>query len=156
MKPRLKKSVLGLWECSDSEFARAGKTPKEAYDRWLLAALIDAQERVRLDDPPAKQSPRKRARLKQAAPGVRVHRIEEQETAHESEGKGEGVLPMKVKRAKPAPYVGTVALSRAAPPRTGTYQLPDALRRAGLRAAAVQPRLISISDSNPHVGGAND
>lgn len=155
VKPHLRKAASGRWECSDGEFARAGSTPKDAYDRWLLAALIDAQERVRLDDPLAMPSPRKRAKVKQAAPGVRVHRIEEQETPHESEGKGEGVLPAKKKRSKPVPYVGTVAVSRAAPSRDGVYRLPDELRRAGIRAAAAQPPLLSISDGNHRAGPAH-
>lgn len=41
IRPRLRKVELGLWECFDSGMSRRGETPREAYDRWLKASLVD-------------------------------------------------------------------------------------------------------------------
>lgn len=38
-RPRLRKVELGLWECAGDSVARRGETPKEAYDRWIVAAI---------------------------------------------------------------------------------------------------------------------
>lgn len=39
IRPRLRKTDLGLWECTDGTVSRRGETQKEAYDRWMKAAL---------------------------------------------------------------------------------------------------------------------
>lgn len=39
IRPRLRKVDLGLWECTDGTVSRRGETQKEAYDRWMKAAL---------------------------------------------------------------------------------------------------------------------
>ncbi|CAB3931616.1 hypothetical protein [Achromobacter insolitus] len=41
IRPRLRKVELGLWECFDAAMSRRGETPREAYDRWLRASLIE-------------------------------------------------------------------------------------------------------------------
>ena len=43
VRPRLRKVELGLWECFDAGMSRRGETPKEAYDRWMSAAIVAAQ-----------------------------------------------------------------------------------------------------------------
>lgn len=43
IRPRLRKTDLGLWECMDGTVSRRGETQKEAYDRWLKAATEAAQ-----------------------------------------------------------------------------------------------------------------
>ena len=43
IRPRLRKVDLGLWECTDGTVSRRGETQKEAYDRWMLAAIAAAQ-----------------------------------------------------------------------------------------------------------------
>ncbi|MNK33405.1 hypothetical protein D3C87_518860 [compost metagenome] len=43
IRPRLRKDDLGLWECTDGTVSRRGETQKEAYDRWMAAAIVDAQ-----------------------------------------------------------------------------------------------------------------
>lgn len=146
-KPHIRLAGSGLWECDYGEFARAGRTFKDAYDRWLIAALMDAQERVRPSDPgcntTTKASRSRKIKVQHVAPGVRVHRIEEQVAAAPS-AKGEGKIPSKVKRMPSAKYIGAVAPARVGEPRP-PYQVPSALSRAGVRAAQTQPRLISIT-----------
>ncbi|MGV2894182.1 hypothetical protein ACNPPY_00170 [Achromobacter sp. AGC78] len=39
IRPRLRKDDLGLWECTDGTVSRRGETQKDAYDRWMKAAL---------------------------------------------------------------------------------------------------------------------
>lgn len=39
IRPRLRKVELGLWECAGEAVSRRGETPKEAYDRWIVAAI---------------------------------------------------------------------------------------------------------------------
>ncbi|MNT15096.1 hypothetical protein D3C72_1501320 [compost metagenome] len=55
IRPRLRKVDLGLWECTDGTVSRRGETQKEAYDRWMLAAIAAAQpakaERQPMPDP---------------------------------------------------------------------------------------------------------
>lgn len=41
IRPRLRKDDMGLWECTDGTVSRRGETQKEAYDRWMKAALAD-------------------------------------------------------------------------------------------------------------------
>ncbi|CAB3728949.1 hypothetical protein [Achromobacter piechaudii] len=43
IRPRLRKTDLGLWECTDGSVTRRGETQKEAYDRWMTAAIAEAQ-----------------------------------------------------------------------------------------------------------------
>lgn len=43
IRPRLRKDDLGLWECTDGTVSRRGETQKEAYDRWMTAAIAAAQ-----------------------------------------------------------------------------------------------------------------
>lgn len=43
IRPRLRKVDLGLWECTGGTVSRRGETQKEAYDRWMLAAIAAAQ-----------------------------------------------------------------------------------------------------------------
>ena len=43
IRPRLRKDDLGLWECTDGTVSRRGETQKEAYDRWMAAAIAAAQ-----------------------------------------------------------------------------------------------------------------
>lgn len=43
VRPHLRKVEFGLWECSDGTVSRRGETQKEAYDRWMLAAIAAAQ-----------------------------------------------------------------------------------------------------------------
>lgn len=43
IRPRLRKDELGLWECTDGTVSRRGETQKEAYDRWMAAAIAAAQ-----------------------------------------------------------------------------------------------------------------
>lgn len=43
IRPRLRKVDLGLWECTDGTVSRRGETQKQAYDRWMAAAIAAAQ-----------------------------------------------------------------------------------------------------------------
>jgi hypothetical protein len=43
-RPRLRKASSGLWECSDGVVERAARSPQGAYQRWLTAAIKEAQE----------------------------------------------------------------------------------------------------------------
>lgn len=43
IRPRLRKVDLGLWERTDGTVSRRGETQKQAYDRWMAAAIAAAQ-----------------------------------------------------------------------------------------------------------------
>jgi hypothetical protein len=48
-RPRLRKASSGLWECSDGVVERAGRTFQGAYQRWLTAAIAEAQDQLQAE-----------------------------------------------------------------------------------------------------------
>lgn len=103
-RPRIRKAVSGLWECSDGVIARAARSFQGAYQKWLTAAIADAQRQV------APTSP---------------------------------VIPAP--KPEPLPdYSGPITVLPGTAPRRA-LSLSTALQLNGARAAAAQPRMISIA-----------
>lgn len=48
-KPRIKLIGRANWQCADGRLSRCGKNWKQAYDRWLLASLKQAQAGLQPD-----------------------------------------------------------------------------------------------------------
>jgi hypothetical protein len=148
VRPRIKKAPSGLWECSDGIVSRAARTPQGAYQRWLTAAIQEAQHIVKA----------KPGRPKKAAPvaapawpsAVEVKPVARRQAT--VKGKSTDHLipprpPATAPNAEPLPaYDGPVTVLAGTAPRRA-LSLPTALQLNGARAAAVQPRMISIAGS---------
>lgn len=132
-KPRLRLAASGRWECADLHVARAGKTPREAYDHWMVAAVLDAQERSMVKARAARAKRTRPAPPPVAAPP------------------GPRAPGLKKARAEALPFQGTVQVlpgTRAAPK---PLILPPQMRLAAQRAAECQVRLSTLSgpDNTP-------
>lgn len=134
VRPRIKKAESGLYECSDGVVSRAAKTKEGAYQRWLTAALKDMQTKLGASWPaPAPAAPQKRKRT------VR--------------GKAPDPIMPPARLQPPRPpappaYTGPVTVIAGTVSRPA-LQLPTSLRLNGARAAAAQPRMMSMGAGNP-------
>jgi len=133
-RPRLRRNGLGGWDCTDGIVTRAAKTFQAAYHRWLGAALLQAQQKpVEAFTPPAAVKPVRKA------PNGRGKSIEAV--------KPRPPAPVAVDATQPVePYAGPVTTLPGTAPRRA-LSLSPALQLNGARAAAVQPRMISIAGS---------
>ena len=134
-KPRLKRASSGLWECSDSVVARAGKTPREAYDHWMVAALLETQQRTS-----ALAKARKRPGRGQA---ITV-----------APPKPEKAAAPRRRRDEPLPYQGSVLVVPGTKAAARPLVLPPQMRLAAQRAAECQVRLAGLggNDARPRAG----
>lgn len=134
VRPRIRKAVSGLWECSDGLVSRAAHTPQGAYQRWLTAALIEEERRLAPTEWPnpaeVAPAPKRPATVKgKTTTGV--------------------VVPScrKMPAAKPEAYVGPVTVvpgTREFKPLT----LSTALRMNGARAREVQPPMMTVAGAD--------
>jgi hypothetical protein len=131
VKPRLKKAESGLWECSDGIVARAARTKEGAYQRWLTAAIKEAQRPVTPEPAevkPAPVKPRKEAALATPAPLRRP-----------------ATPPPPVPKPEPLPdYSGPITVLPGTAQRRA-LSLSTTMQLNGARAAQAQPRMISIA-----------
>ncbi|MDQ2150073.1 hypothetical protein RBI22_15245 [Alcaligenaceae bacterium C4P045] len=120
IKPRIVLVTGFTWECRCELLARKGNSQKQAYDRWMKAALRRELVHAGFIRP----------NNKEAAAERRAELAEQpQEVA---------------KRAPAEPYIGTPAAARK-PSTPKPLTLPNALRLAGQRAAQHQPPMHSIT-----------
>ncbi|WP_152553742.1 hypothetical protein [Bordetella bronchiseptica] len=74
VRPRLRKTGSGLWECTDGVVARAARSAQGAYQRWLTAAVADAMARQAVcapAEPMPAHAPRRAPRQKAMPPAPR-------------------------------------------------------------------------------------
>lgn len=142
-KPRIRLTGKAVWQCADAHLARSGRSWKQAYDRWLLASLRDAEAK----SAPASAKQKKVAEFRNSANSAANPPLRQAGTA----------LPKKAGKPitlKAAPKVEPIEQPRYH--ESAVKQLPGSLGRreyrppVGLmrnmdRAAAVQRPLISIS-----------
>jgi hypothetical protein len=131
VRPRIRKAVSGLWECSDGVISRAARSFQGAYQRWLMAAIAEEERRVAPAAWPEPAVAAPMPKRRQSAPGKTTTGIISPPAS---------IVPP----AKPEPYTGPVTVV------SGTREfeplkLSTALRMNGTRAAAAQPRMISIA-----------
>ncbi|WP_157664431.1 hypothetical protein [Bordetella genomosp. 9] len=134
VRPHLRKAESGLWECSDGVIARAAKTPQGAYQRWLTAAIADVQQKAKPAAWPTAAEVKPVARRQATVKGKTTTGV---------------ITPPRwaepPKDPMPA-YDGPVTVVPGTAPRR-PLTLPTTLQLNGARAAAVQPRMISIAGS---------
>lgn len=153
VRPRIKKAESGLWECSDGIVSRAARTPQGAYQRWLTAAINEIQQIAKAKPGrPKKPAPALPDPVQSSAwpSAAEVKPVRRRQAV--VKGKPTDNLytpPASVPKPVPEPlpaYDGPVTVLPGTPPRRA-LSLSTALQLNGARAAAAQPRMISIAGS---------
>ncbi|QEA10879.1 hypothetical protein [Bordetella phage vB_BbrS_PHB09] len=155
IQPRIKPVGGRQWECACQFVRRRGSSQKQAYDRWLVASILHAMAPAKvLAEPKRKKAvkaEKRKTKVNHDVPGVLVHRIEDQPAPPDAHG-GQGSIPVKPARPKPAPYRGIVAGPRTFV-KTGQYTLSPDMRLAHARAAAAQGTMRAMAPSRPDQRG---
>ncbi|AMG88071.1 hypothetical protein [Bordetella bronchiseptica] len=154
-QPRIKPVGGRQWECACQFVRRRGSSQKQAYDRWLVASIRHAMAPAKVPAEPkrkkAVKSEKRKTKVTQDVPGVLVHRIEDQPASSDSHA-GQGSIPVKPARPKPAPYIGVAAGPRNFV-KTGQYTMSPEMRLAHARAAAAQGAMHAMAPSRPDQRG---
>lgn len=148
IKPRLKRAQPGHWSCTGAGITRTALTHQAAYQRWLTAIWL-ASALHHLPRQPLASAPIPAPRPAFPTP-TEVKPIRKQQAQHR--GKAIDAVaprqPVPVSAAEPeAPYAGQVTVLPGTAARR-PLQLSTALQVNGARAAAAQPRMISIAGSS--------
>lgn len=119
IKPHIKLVKGFTWECRCDVLVRMGNSQKQAYDRWMKAALRRELVHAGFIEPNNKEAA---AARREQLPS----------------------LPAKAASVEAEPYVGTPAPARK-PSTPKPLTLSSVLRLAGQRAALHQPPMHSIT-----------